>query len=125
MADNPQHHIPEVGWLGSMIIWVCVSLFGASLTVLKKSIRMIDAAFYLALASFVGPSLCFLLFSFWPTAPWYIGIPICACCSLSIVGVALLLDKFSDRVGKTDPIELIPKPYRPTLPPKEGGDNVS
>lgn len=121
MPDNP-NHIPNVGYIGSLLIWIGVSIFGASLTVLKRSIRMVDAAFYLALASFVGPSICYGVFAFWPTAPWYIGIPICAGCSLSIVGVALLLDKFSDKVGKTDPDVFIPERYRT---PNQGGGDVS
>lgn len=111
MQDN-HNTIPNVGYLGSLVIWVFVSLFGASLTVLKRSIPMREAAFYLAMASFIGPSACYGVFAVWPTVGWYIGIPICAGCSLSIVGIALLIDKFSDRVGKTDPSVFFPDRYR-------------
>lgn len=120
MPDQPHNHIPNVGYLGSLMIWVCVSLIGGSLAVLKRSIPMKEAAFYLALASFVGPSFCYGVFAFWPGAPWYVGIPICALCSLSIIGVALLIDRFSERVGKTDPNIFIPEKYRPTAPPRTG-----
>ena len=120
MADQPHNHIPNISYLGSLLVWVGVSLIGGSLAVLKRSIPMKQAAFYLALASFVGPSCCYGVFAFWPQAPWYIGVPICGACSLTIVGIALLIDKANAQVGKLDPSVFIPEKYRPTPPPKTG-----
>lgn len=122
MPDN-HDHLPNVGVVGSLIVWILVSLFGVSLTVLKRSIPMAQAAFYMALASFVGPSLCYLVFAIWPSGPWYVGIPICTICSLSIIGVALFFDNVSNKVGKADPFDFLPEKYRPKN--QKGGDDAS
>lgn len=102
-APVQQDTIPALG----VMTCAAVGAIGASISSMDRVVTVKQTLWHAGLACFISALFPFLLKALWPSIVWWLAVPCAGAIGLCIYGLAILVRKSNDAVGKINPEKII------------------
>lgn len=105
-APNPLNDPGNIPVLG-VLACAATGAIGSSISSMDRVVTVRETLWHAMLACFISAIFPYALKAIWPSVAWWLAVPCSGAIGLCIYGVAVLVRKSNEAVGKINPEKII------------------